>query len=125
MLAVSRIGRGGRPTLASANLVRTSGTREILVGALYGIIGGAVPAELRALSDRLAHRGREAAEWSPGRDLHLGIRGPRRIVDVQEHGAVAFEGAIDNRDEIVRLLRRRAGDGRIAARRGAESGRGR
>ncbi|MGH7579433.1 MAG: asparagine synthase-related protein [Gemmatimonadales bacterium] len=96
--------------MAPTNHVRTFGTREILVGALYGILGGAHHTELRALSDRLAHRGREAAEWSPGRDIHLGIRGPRRIVDVQEHGPVAFEGAIDNRDEIVRLLRRRAGE---------------
>jgi asparagine synthase (glutamine-hydrolysing) len=80
------------------------------VGALYGILGGTNHAELRALGDRLAHRGREAAEWSPGRDIHLGIRGPRRIVDVQEHGPVAFEGAIDNRNEIARLLRRRDGD---------------
>jgi hypothetical protein len=62
------------------------------------------------LGSRLAHRGREAAEWSPGRDLHLGIRGARRIVDVQEHGPVAFEGAIDNRGEIAGLLRRRDGD---------------
>jgi asparagine synthase (glutamine-hydrolysing) len=80
------------------------------VGALYGILGHADPSELRLLGDRLAHRGREAAEWSPGRDLLLGIRGPRRLVDLQEHGPVAFEGAIDNRDEIARLLRRRAGD---------------
>jgi asparagine synthase (glutamine-hydrolysing) len=77
------------------------------VGALYGILGAADHTEMRALGDRLAHRGREAAEWSPGRDLHLGIRGARRIVDVQEHGPVAFEGAIDNRGEIARLLRRR------------------
>ena len=80
------------------------------MGALYGILGAADHTELRALGDRLAHRGREAAEWSPGRDLHLGIRGARRIVDVQEHGPVAFEGAIDNRGEIARLLRRRDAD---------------
>ena len=77
------------------------------MGALYGILGAADHTEMRALGDRLAHRGREAAEWRAGRDLHLGIRGPRRIVDVQEHGPVAFEGAIDNRGEIARLLRRR------------------
>jgi asparagine synthase (glutamine-hydrolysing) len=80
------------------------------VGALYGILGAADHSELRALGDRLAHRGREAAEWSPGRDLLLGIRGTRRIVDVQEHGPVAFEGAIDNRSEIAGLLRRRDAD---------------
>ncbi len=80
------------------------------MGALYGILGEASPAELRALGDRLVHRGREAAEWSPGRGVHLGFRGPRRIVDVLEHGPVAFEGAIDNREEIARVLRRRAGD---------------
>jgi hypothetical protein len=80
------------------------------VGALYGILGSADHSELRALGDRLAHRGREAAEWSPGRDLHLGIRGNRRRVDVQEHGPVAFEGAIDNRGDIAGLLRRRDGD---------------
>jgi asparagine synthetase B (glutamine-hydrolysing) len=80
------------------------------VGALYGILGAADHTELRALGDRLAHRGREAAEWSPSRDLRLGIRGTRRIVDVQEHGPVAFEGAIDNRGEIAGLLRRRDAD---------------
>ncbi len=80
------------------------------MGALYGILGPADHAELRMLGSRLAHRGREAAEWSPGRDLHLGIRGARRIVDVQEHGPVAFEGAIDNRGEVAGLLRRRDGD---------------
>ena len=80
------------------------------MGALYGILGAADHTELRVLGNRLAHRGREAAEWSPGRDLHLGIRGSRRIVDVQEHGPVAFEGAIDNRSEIAGLLRRRDRD---------------
>ncbi len=77
------------------------------MGALYGILGAADHTEMRTLGNRLAHRGREAAEWSPGRDLRLGIRGARRIVDVQEHGPVAFEGALDNRSEIARLLRRR------------------
>lgn len=81
------------------------------MGALYGILGAADHTELQALGNRLAHRGREAAEWSPGRDLHLGIRGTRRIVDVQEHGPVAFEGAIDNRGDIARLLGRRAAEG--------------
>jgi asparagine synthase (glutamine-hydrolysing) len=80
------------------------------VGALYGILGAADHSEMRALGERLAHRGREAAQWQPGRDLHLGIRGTRRIVDVQEHGPVAFEGAIDNRGEIAHLLRRRDAD---------------
>jgi asparagine synthase (glutamine-hydrolysing) len=80
------------------------------VGALYGILGAADHSEMRALGERLAHRGREAAEWQPGRDLHLGIRGTRHIVDVQEHGPVAFEGAIDNRGEIAHLLRRRDAD---------------
>jgi asparagine synthase (glutamine-hydrolysing) len=80
------------------------------VGALYGILGAADHSEMRALGERLAHRGREAAQWQPGRDMHLGIRGTRRIVDVQEHGPVAFEGAIDNRGEIAHLLRRRDAD---------------
>ncbi|MBA3893410.1 MAG: hypothetical protein H0X69_06900 [Gemmatimonadales bacterium] len=80
------------------------------MGALYGILGAADPGELRAAGDRLAHRGREAVEWSPGRDVHLGIRGARRIVDLQEHGPIAFEGAIDNRGDIARLLRRRGAE---------------
>src|SRR5687768_18571330 len=92
------------------------------MGALYGILGAADHTELRALGDRLAHRGREAAEWWPGRDLYLGIRGARRIVDVQEHGPVAFDGAIDNRGEIARLLRRRDGAA-VAPADDAESGR--
>src|SRR5688572_6259595 len=108
MLPVSLSGPGRHPTFALTlpYVLHTGG----LVGALYGILGAADHAELGVLGNRLAHRGREAAEWSPGRDLHLGIRGARRLVDVQEHGPVAFEGVIDNRGEIAGLLRRRDGD---------------
>lgn len=77
------------------------------MGALYGILGGAGRGEIEALDRQLAHRGREGAHWSPGRDLVLGIRSTRPLIETQEHGPVAFDGALDNRREVGRLLGRR------------------
>ena len=90
------------------------------MGAVYGILGGAAPGELQAMSARLEHRGVESAEWSPASGLWLGVRGSRAAVQGQLDGPLAFDGAIDNREELARRLGHRpdrtepAGDGALA-----------
>src|SRR5687767_13748525 len=72
------------------------------------------------MSARLGHRGAEAAEWSPASGLWLGVRGSRAAVAGQRDGALAFDGAIDNREELARRLGHSpdlaepAGDGALA-----------
>ncbi|MBA3318077.1 MAG: asparagine synthetase B [Gemmatimonadales bacterium] len=56
------------------------------------------------MSGRLAHRGAESAEWSPGADLWLGVRGSGAAVRGQLGGALVFDGAIDNREELAQRL---------------------
>jgi asparagine synthase (glutamine-hydrolysing) len=77
------------------------------MGAVYGIAGDADPAELRAMGQRLAHRGSVSAEWSPAATIHLGMRGSPAAIERVRDGLVAFDGAIDNRTELARLLRRK------------------
>ncbi|HUF34624.1 MAG TPA: asparagine synthase-related protein [Gemmatimonadales bacterium] len=74
------------------------------MGAVYGVLGPAGLAEMQAMSARLAHRGADGAEWSPGPDMHLGVRGSPAAVVRQRQGQVAFDGAIDNRHELARRL---------------------
>jgi asparagine synthase (glutamine-hydrolysing) len=76
----------------------------VTLGAVYGILGGAGSGELQAMSARLGHRGAESAEWSPASGVWLGIRGSRAAVVGQRDGALAFDGAIDNREELARRL---------------------
>ena len=76
------------------------------MGAVYGILGGAEPGEMQAMSARLAHRGAESAEWSPVSGVSLGVRGSGPAVAAQSSGAVAFDGAIDNRSELTLALGR-------------------
>ena len=91
------------------------------MGALYGILGGATPEEMSAMSGRLAHRGPASAEWSPAPNLRLGLRGSPGAVSAQREGLLAFDGAIDNRDALARRLGHRGergdptGDGPLAA----------
>lgn len=91
------------------------------MGALYGILGGATPEEMSAMSGRLAHRGPASAEWSPAPNLRLGVRGSPGAVSAQREGLLAFDGAIDNRDALARRLGHRGergdptGDGPLAA----------
>jgi hypothetical protein len=72
------------------------------------------------MSARLGHRGAESAEWSPASGLWLGMRGSRAAVEGQREGALVFEGAIDNREELAGRLGHRpdhaepAGDGALA-----------
>jgi asparagine synthase (glutamine-hydrolysing) len=77
------------------------------VGAIYGLMGWSDLEAARSIGDRLQHRGRYGAVWAPGRDVVLGARGHRLLVDLQEHGPVAFDGAIDNRRELAQWLGRR------------------
>ncbi|HWB42819.1 MAG TPA: hypothetical protein VG500_16270, partial [Gemmatimonadales bacterium] len=79
------------------------------MGAVYGILGGAGSGEMQAMSARLAHRGAESADWSPVSGLWLGVRGPRTLVDAQRDGTLAFDGAIDNREELAERLGHRPG----------------
>ena len=71
------------------------------MGAVYGIVGGAEQAELRAMSGRLTHRGGDSAEWSPASGLSLGTRGSPEAARRQMGGPIAFDGAIDNREELA------------------------
>jgi asparagine synthase (glutamine-hydrolysing) len=95
-------------------------TTEANVGALYGILGPAGFDEVRAMGVRLGHRGSQSAEWSPGPGLRLGVRGGGAAVSGQADGVIAFDGSIDNRNELARRLGHRAerapsGDARLAA----------
>jgi asparagine synthase (glutamine-hydrolysing) len=74
------------------------------LGAVYGILGPADAEETHAMARRLAHRGAEAAEWSPAPDVRLGVRGSPSIVEAQAGGLLAFDGAIDNREALARRL---------------------
>jgi asparagine synthase (glutamine-hydrolysing) len=80
----------------------------VIVGAVYGILGGADRGELRAIGARLEHRGAESAEWSPAQGVWFGVRGSAAAVASQGEGPVAFDGSIDNRGELARLLGRAA-----------------
>lgn len=77
------------------------------MGAIYGLVGSTDLRAARTIGTRLTHRGRDGAEWSPGHDVVLGARGSRLLIDLQEHGPVAFDGAIDNRREVAQWLGRR------------------
>lgn len=76
------------------------------MGALYGILGDASEAEMTSIGARLSHRGEAGASWSPSASIHLGVRGSARAVQRQAQGNLAFDGAIDNRRELGRLLGR-------------------
>jgi asparagine synthase (glutamine-hydrolysing) len=76
------------------------------MGAVYGILGDADPSELKQLGLRLMHRGGAGAEWSLSPTVHLGTRGTPGLIDRVEHGVLIFDGAIDNRAELARLLKR-------------------
>ncbi|HEX6106707.1 MAG TPA: asparagine synthetase B [Gemmatimonadales bacterium] len=91
------------------------------MGAVYGMVGPADVEELQGMAARLAHRGAEAAEWSPASGLRLGVRGAPAAVRRQRDSHLAFDGAIDNRHELAARLGHRderldpAGDAELAA----------
>src|SRR4051812_36935825 len=77
------------------------------MGAVYGIVGDANSAELEAVGRRLAHRGKTTAHWSPSPAIHLGMSGSPAAVEAVRDGVIVFDGAIDNRSQVIRLLKRR------------------
>ena len=62
---------------------------------------------MQGMSARLAHRGPEAAGWSPAPDIRLGVRGSAPAVSGQRDGVITFDGAVDNRQELALRLGRR------------------
>lgn len=70
------------------------------MGAVYGILGDADPAEVRAMGDRLAHRAEGVREWSLSPTLHLGMRARHGSLDRVDGGPIVFDGAIDNRADL-------------------------
>ena len=71
------------------------------MGALYGILGDADAGEVRSIGDRLAHRGTLVSEWSVGPLLRFGMRTGLGGFEGLEGGPIAFDGAIDNRADLV------------------------
>ncbi len=76
------------------------------MGAIYGIVGDADPAELSSMGERLAHRGSRSAQWSLSPTMHLGIRGTGGTVDGLRGANLVFDGAIDNRKALAGRLNR-------------------
>jgi asparagine synthase (glutamine-hydrolysing) len=69
-------------------------------------VGDADHAELMAVGRRLAHRGEASAHWSPAPTIHLGMSGSPEAVEGVRDGVLVFDGAIDNRAALARLLKR-------------------
>jgi asparagine synthase (glutamine-hydrolysing) len=61
------------------------------------------------MGQRLQHRGAASAEWSPASTIHLGMRGTAAAINSVKDGTVVFDGVIDNRAELARLLKRSPG----------------
>jgi asparagine synthase (glutamine-hydrolysing) len=77
------------------------------MGAIYGILGPADPAELIRMGARLAHRGRLEAHCSPTLEVRLGQRlrpehGPSRAPEAG--GAVVFDGFLDDAASLAARL---------------------
>jgi asparagine synthase (glutamine-hydrolysing) len=77
------------------------------VGAIYGILGDADPAELADMAARLSHRGPANASWSPARGVHLGMLGGPAEIELLRDGVLVFDGAVDNRRRLAERLGRR------------------
>ena len=71
------------------------------MGAVYGILGDSDAGEIRALGDRLVHRGDRVSEWSLGPMLRLGMRTHRGWAERLAGGPIVFDGAIDNRADLT------------------------
>jgi asparagine synthase (glutamine-hydrolysing) len=71
------------------------------MGALYGILGEAESGEIRAIGERLAHRGDQASEWSISPTLRVGMRARHSPPVRLTGGPIVFDGAIDNRLELA------------------------
>ena len=81
------------------------------MAAIYGIHGHTDLAQLRAMGERIRHRGTQGGEWSLSDRVHFGFRihapnqGPYRAADVP----ILFDGFLDNRNELDMLLGRQPG----------------
>jgi asparagine synthase (glutamine-hydrolysing) len=71
------------------------------MGALYGILGEADPEELRAIGERLVHRGAQVSEWQVNASLRLGIRSLQSGTERLAEGPVTFDGSVDNRQALA------------------------
>jgi asparagine synthase (glutamine-hydrolysing) len=71
------------------------------MGALYGILGDADAEELRAIGERLVHRGAHVSEWRVNASLRLGIRSDHPGTERLAEGPVTFDGSIDNRQSLA------------------------
>lgn len=70
------------------------------MGAVYGILGDSEADEVRAIGERLAHRGEHVAEWALTPTLRLGMRSRGGSLDRLAGGPIVFDGALDNRAEL-------------------------
>src|SRR5256885_14141731 len=76
------------------------------MSAVYGILGDADAAELKAVGDRLAHRGSARAEWSPAPGVHFGLRASAAVLERARDGVAVFDGFIDNPAQLARMVGR-------------------
>jgi asparagine synthase (glutamine-hydrolysing) len=76
------------------------------MGAVYGMLGEGGLGEVRAMGERLSHRGPHAQAWSIAPRVHLGVRGSSQTIVAQAEGVLVFDGAIDNRAALARRLKR-------------------
>jgi asparagine synthase (glutamine-hydrolysing) len=77
------------------------------VGAIFGILGDADPAELAAMAERLSQRGPAGAWWSPAGGVTLGMRGHPAELEQLRDGGLVFDGSVDNRRRLAEGLGRR------------------
>ena len=72
------------------------------MGAVYGILGDAGSEEVRAIGERLAHRGDRVAEWAVGPLLRLGMRSRDCVAERVAGGPITFDGVVDNRSHLAK-----------------------
>ncbi|HKH84535.1 MAG TPA: asparagine synthase-related protein, partial [Gemmatimonadales bacterium] len=63
--------------------------------------GDAGSEEIRAIGERLVHRGNRVCEWSVGPLLRFGMRSSAGALERLTGGAITYDGIIDNRDELT------------------------
>ena len=76
------------------------------MSAIYGIFGEADLSEVRAMGDRLTHRGRCSGEWSVLSTVHFGqrVRVNQGNAFVPPAYPIVFDGFLDNRHELISIL---------------------
>src|SRR5215210_1740138 len=71
------------------------------MGALYGILGEADAEELRAIGERLVHRGLNVSEWKANASLRMGFRRSNSSTERLAEGPITFDGSVDNRQALA------------------------